>query len=83
MRYRKVCEEHQVHHVDLYIRSGMDSIESDTHDSLRQYSNMQPRDSVVICILRSPYDYTSAYAHPVLAISVLIARIGLGLGPKL
>ena len=51
--------------MDLYIRSGMDSNESDTHDSLRQYQNMQPRDDVVICIHRHPYGYTIAHAHPV------------------
>ena len=34
MRYRKVGKEHQVHHVDLYIRSDMGSNESDTPDSL-------------------------------------------------
>ena len=59
MRNRKVCEEHQVHHVDLYIRSGMGSIESDTHDNLRQYPNMQPRGDMVICIHMSPYGYTA------------------------
>ena len=48
MGYLKVCEEHQVHHVDLYIRSGMGSNESDTRDSLRKYPNMQPEDDVVI-----------------------------------
>ena len=32
MRYQKVYEEHQVHHVNLYKRSGMGSDESDTHD---------------------------------------------------
>ena len=48
MRYQKGSEEHQVHHVDLYIRSGMGSNESDTHDSLRKYPNMQPEDDVVI-----------------------------------
>ena len=58
MRYQKVCEEHQVHHVDSYIRSGTGNNESDTHNSLRQYLNMQPRDNVVICIHRSPYGYT-------------------------
>ena len=66
MRYQKGSEEQQVHHVDLYIRSGIDSNESDTHDSLRKYPNMQPEDDVVICTHRSPYGYTIAHAHPVL-----------------
>ena len=48
MRYQKVCEEHQVQHVDPYIHSGMGSNESDTYDSLRKYPNMQPEDDVVI-----------------------------------
>ena len=34
--------------MDLYIRSGMDSNESNTHDSLRKYPNMQPEGDVVI-----------------------------------
>ena len=48
MRYQKGSEEHQVHHVDLYICSGMGSNESDTHDNLRKYPNMQPDDDVEI-----------------------------------
>ena len=69
MRYRKVCEEHQVHNVDLYIRSGTGSNESDTHDSLMTHPNMQPRDDVDIYIHRSPYGCTSAHAHSVLMIT--------------
>ena len=34
--------------MDPYICSGMGSIESDTHDSLRKYPNMQPEDDLVI-----------------------------------
>ena len=74
MRYRKVCEEYQVHHIDLYMRSGMGSNESDTHDSLRQYPNMQPRNDVVIYTHRSPYGYTSAHAHPVLVMTWKVDR---------
>ena len=48
MRYWKVCKGDQVHHVDLYIRSGMGSNESDTHDNLRKYPNMQPEGGVEV-----------------------------------
>ena len=48
MRYRKVSEEHQVYHVDLCMRSGMVSNESNTHNSLRKDPNMPPKDDVVI-----------------------------------
>ena len=34
--------------MDLYIRSGMGSHESDTHDSLRKYPNMQSEGDMVI-----------------------------------
>ena len=74
MRYQKGSEEHQVHHVDLYIRSGMGSNESDTHDSLRQYPNRQPRDDVVICIHRRSYGYTISRAHSVLVITWKVNR---------
>ena len=74
MRYRKVCEEHKVHHLDLYIRSGMSSNESDTYDSLRKDPYMQPRDDVVIRIHRNPYGCTSAHAHPVLVMTWKILR---------
>ena len=66
-----------------YILVSMGSNESDTHDSLRKDPNMQPKDDVVIEIHRSPYGCTSAHAHPVDLAVVLIARIGLGLGPKI
>ena len=93
--------------MDPYKRSGLGSNESDTHDSLRKCPNMQPENDVVICIHRSPYGYTIAYAHPVLVMTwkverlyssnifflsckpshgfavALMARICLGLGPKL
>ena len=48
MRYQKDVSGSQVHHVDPYIRSGVGSNESHTHDSLRKYPNMQPEDDVVI-----------------------------------
>ena len=75
MRYQKGSEEHQVHHVDLYIRSGMGSNESDTHDSLRQYQNMQPKDDVVLCKHRSPYGYTITHAHSVLLKNWKVERL--------
>ena len=56
MRYQKGAEKHQVHHLDLYIRSGMGSNESDTHDSLQNtHLSMQPKDGIVICTQMSPY----------------------------
>ena len=48
MRYQKGVSVRLLLHVDPYIRSGMGSNESDTHDSLRKYPNMQPEDDVVI-----------------------------------
>ena len=72
--FKKLMYEHQIHHVDLYICPGTGSIESDTHNSLRQYPNMQSRDDVVICIHRSPYGYTSAHAHPVLVMTWKVER---------
>ena len=39
--------------MDPYIRSGMGSNESDTHDSLRKYPNMQPEDDVLVVIVHT------------------------------
>ena len=76
MRYQKGVYRSQVHHVDPYIRSGMDSNESDTHDSLKKYPNMQPEDDVVICSThRSPYGYTAAHAYPVLVMTWKVGRL--------
>ena len=75
MRYQKVCEEHQVHHVDPYIRSGVGSNESDTHDRLKKYPNMQHKDDMVICTHGSPCGYTIAHAHPVLLLTWKVERI--------
>ena len=72
MRYQKVCEKHQVHHVDLYIRSGMGSNESGTHNRLKKYPNMQSKDDVVICTHRSLYGYTSDCA----CTSSIVADLG-------